>query len=531
MVAICDLEVDVNGEEAFLVSKGILSSFSGRLRKLFSKPSSLSSTAETLKVVFHDFPGSVRGFELMARFCYNNGRIQITPSDACLLHCVADYMEMTEDASPFPSLIKLTEVYLLGIPCWSWSEIMSALRRCQDFLPSAISSGILDRIVDSIAGRITTAGVGDATPSGSSPESSAFRFSCDTRSSISTRSGIHRAWWFDDLALLNTDMIQQVIASMVLQKVDNGMISRFLFYYLKCGAHGSPSEKRKATETAIDLLHSLDRSCVSCKGLFNILRVASSLRLSKSCHGRLENMIGSQIDQATLDSLLIPAPIGIGSSLYDVSLVLRFLKSFLASVGEASMPRMNRVGCLIDSYLAEVAPDPSLEPSKFAALITILPDAARDSHDAIYRAVDLYLEVHGELSEEERMKICCAINHDKLSSESCMHLAGNPKFPSRTAVKALISQQSKLKSLLQNTDYAPPKDSKHKKNRFDNNKLDCSMDTEKLSTQLHEMQWRVTELEKICKKMQTQMGEVMKNTISNPSGSRSLPMLCSRLIP
>ncbi|CAL9066891.1 BTB/POZ domain-containing protein At3g22104-like isoform X1 [Musa acuminata AAA Group] len=529
MVAICDLEVDVNGEEAFLVSKGILSSFSGRLRKLFSKPS-LSSTAETSKVVFRNFPGSVRGFELMARFCYNNGRIQITPSDACLLHCVADYMEMTEDASSFPSLIKLTEVYLLGIPCWSWSEIMSALRQCQDFLPSAISSGILDRIIDSVAGRITTAGVGDTTPSGSSPESSAFRFSCDTRSSISTRSGIHRAWWFEDLALLNTDMIQQVIASMVLQKVDNVMISRFLFYYLKCGAHGSPSEKRKATETAIDLLHSLDRSCVSCKGLFNILRVASSLRLSKSCHGRLENMIGSQIDQTTLDGLLIPAPIGIGS-LYDVSLVLRFLKSFLASVGQASMTRMKRVGCLIDSYLAEVAPDPSLEPSKFAALITILPDAARDSHDAIYRAVDLYLEVHGELSEEERMKICYAINHDMLSSESCMHLAGNPKFPSRTAVQALISQQSKLKSLLQNTDSAPPKDSKHKKNRFDNNKLDCSTDNEKLSAQLHEMQWRVTELEKICKKMQTQMAEVMKNTISNPSGSRSLPMLCSRLIP
>ncbi|WOL10379.1 BTB/POZ domain-containing protein [Canna indica] len=536
MVMTCDLEVDVNGEEIFLVSKDILSSFSGRLRKLFDKPS-LPASSQSLKVILHNLPGSAEGFELMTRFCYSNGRIHIAPSNVCLLHCVAEYMEMTKDASP--NLIKITEKCLEEIPFWTWLEIMNSLKQCQGFLPAAIASGNFDKILDSLAVRITTAS--DNSPTSSSPESSAFRFSFDTRSTISTKSSSQRTWWFDDLALLDPDMIQKVISNLIFRKIDNVMISRFLFHYLKSGVCSAPSKKRKATEIVIDLLYSLDRNCISCKGLFGILRVSLSLRLIKSCQSRLESMIGTQIDQATLDSLLIPAPIGMESH-YDVSLVLRFLNSFLATGVQPSSIRMKRVGSLIDSYLVEVAPDSSLEPSKFISLITILPDAARDSHDAVYQAVDLYLEVHTQLSEEEKMNICCAIDYDKLSSESCKHLARNPKFPSRTAVEALTFQQSKLKSLLQNTDSfrsilnPPPNESKCKeKDQLNDseqivlyaNKLDLTLENEKLKAELQGMQWRVMELEKICRKMQTRMAKVMKNKTPSPSGSRSLPRLCS----
>lgn len=47
----------------------------------------------------------------------------------------------------------------------------------------------------------------------------------------------------------------------------------------------------------------------------------------------------------------------------------------------------------MDLYVAEVAPDPRLKPAKFLALIRSLPDSARDSHDRIYHAMDMYLEV------------------------------------------------------------------------------------------------------------------------------------------
>lgn len=365
----------------------ILSSFSGRISRLFHEPA-VPESKKTSKVILHNVPGGAQGFELMARFCYSSGRLlHITPSNACLVHCVAEFMEMAEEAAS-PNLIKLTEKCLEEMPYWSWPEIMNALRQCQCFLTAAISCRIFDKILDSVAVRILTAS--DASPTVTSPESSAFRFSCDTRSTISTRSSIHRAWWFDDLVLLNPDIVQGVIKFLIDRKVDHAMISRFLFYYLRCGVSCSPSMKRKAIENVIDLLYSLDRNCVSCKGLFGVLRVSSSLRLIKASQSRLEEMIGSQIDQATVDSLLVPAASGQGSH-YDVNLVLRFLISFLASGVEPSAFQMKRVGCLIDAYLAEVAPDSSLQPSKFISLITVLPDAARDSYDAVYQAIDLYL--------------------------------------------------------------------------------------------------------------------------------------------
>jgi hypothetical protein len=52
-----------------------------------------------------------------------------------------------------------------------------------------------------------------------------------------------------------------------------------------------------------------------------------------------------------------------------------------------------KVAKLVDSYLAEIAPDASLKLSKFIALAEILPDYARVVDDGLYRAVDIYLKV------------------------------------------------------------------------------------------------------------------------------------------
>ena len=104
-------------------------------------------------------------------------------------------------------------------------------------------------------------------------------------------------------------------------------------------------------------------------------------------------MIGSQLDQATLDNLLVPSPYGI-NYLYDVNLVLRFLKAFLnGRSSQLSAIRLRKVASLMDLYTAEVAPDPCLKPSKFQAIAMALPDSARDSCDELYRAMDMYLEV------------------------------------------------------------------------------------------------------------------------------------------
>ncbi|KAK6919435.1 BTB/POZ domain [Dillenia turbinata] len=530
------LEVDVNGEESFFLNKRIICSYSGRLSKLFSKG---AKESRNLKVIFHDFPGGSESFELMARFCYSNGTVEINFSNISLLHCAAHFMEMDNSVGKTHNLLEQTEKSLDEVRYWTMSELLVVLNRCQDLLPNAGSSGILERLLDSLVGRLALTSEPSPCPSTSSSDTSVVRFSSDSRSTESLKNSISRAtWWFEDLSVLNPDLIEMVVNLMVSQKFDHATVSRFLFFYQKSKFVCAPTshKKRKIIEIVINMLYLLDQSSISFKSLFGLLRVALNLNIGKSCRNRLENMIGSRMDQATLDNLLVPSPPG-SNYLYDVNLILRFLKSFLSGgIHQVPLTRLQKVASLIDVYIAEVAPDPCLKPSKFVALIVALPDSARDSHDEIYHAMDMYLQVHGVLSAEEKIKVCCSLNYDKLSSEVCIHLAQNTKFPSKSVIQALLSQKSKLKSILHDTNQPKSpsnfKESDCKMKDDDSEqillyagKLNVISENERLRAHLQGMQWRVMELEKVCEKMQTQMTKIMKSR--SPTSTRSLPRLCS----
>ncbi|KAK4484854.1 hypothetical protein RD792_005665 [Penstemon davidsonii] len=534
----CDLEVDVNGEEVFMVHKGVISSYSGRINKIFGKSKGL---AGHLKVIFNDFPGGAANFELITRFCYNKGKVNINPFNITDLTCASHFMEMNK-------LVAQTEKSLDEIRYWTWSELMMVLKKCQIVLPKARSLGIVDKCLDSLIGRVASSCEMSPCPSTSSPDSSMFRLSSDTRSTESLKNNFIRAtWWFEDLLTLDTCVIEMLVKLMVSRNFDQGIICRFLFYYQKSRfASATPDEKIKIVETVIEMLDSLDIRSVSYKSLFGMLRVALNVNLSQCSRDKLESMIGSQLDEASLDNLLVPSPVK-ASYLYDVNLILRFLKSFLGKDACCvPLTRLNKVARVMDLYITEVAPDPYLKPLKFLALIRALPDSARDSCDGVYHAVNLYLEVHSGLSEEEKMKVCCGLNYEKLSSEAFNHLRENANFPSKSAVLAVISQQRKLKGLLEDTnELANLSDSPFnsfetvlQKGRKDEGseqqivlyakKLNLSDENEKLKAHLQGMQWRVVELEKVCRKMQTQMTKMIKSRLSNQSNAKSsVPRLCS----
>ncbi|KAF2303603.1 hypothetical protein GH714_019991 [Hevea brasiliensis] len=492
----CELEVDVNGYEIFVVDKKVLACFSGRFRKLFGK---LTGIARQLKVVFQEFPGGANCFELMARFCYNNGAIEITPANIVLLNCSAYFMEMGSNSSgsTAPNLVDQTEKSLEGITYWTWSELLMALKQCQDSFPVTNSSLVLEKVLDSLIAKLALPAV--ASPFRCSLDNFSSQFSFDISSTCSTRNNCS----------LTT----------------------------RCA--GLP-EKRQITEKVISLLSLLDRSCLSCKGLFDILRIISSLkRISKCYKLKLERLIGSQLDQATLDHLLVPSPHR-KHYMYDVNLVLRLAEAYLRQ-GWMTLSRLTKVGSLMDAYLIEVAPDFLLKPSKFAALVSVLPDSARESSDRLFQAIDLYLEVHTRLCEEEKMRLCCALNYEKLSAETLQHLAQNSKFPSRRSLQVFISQQSKHSSSISNHMYSFKRldefrfCSASKPNKSDRKDTDEQVvpfarkhrETRNLKKHLQQMQCRVAELEKVCKAMQSQMPNVTKKRLCNSGKVRSLPKLCS----
>lgn len=153
--------------------------------------------------------------------------------------------------------------------------------------------------------------------------------------------------------------------------------------------------------------------------------------------------------------------------------------------------------------------------------------------------------MHTGISEEEKEKICCALNHEKLSYEVCIQISKNPKFPSKSTPQSPESRQPEAESLLQNINYSKSlinwphnlteaintskkEDKSSEQIVLYHGKFDLPIDNERFKVQLEGMQWRVLELEKLCRKMQTQMRKILKSRVaSSHCQVKSLPKLCS----
>ncbi|KAK6157255.1 hypothetical protein DH2020_011503 [Rehmannia glutinosa] len=471
---ILDLEVDVNGEEVFMVNKRVISSYSGRISKLVGKSKGVTGR---LKVIFNDFPGGAANFELITRFCYNNGKVNINPLNISSLTSAAHYMEMKSSVSKTENLFEQTEKSLEEIRYWTWSELLMALKQCQNLLPGVSSLSILENCLDSLIGRIAS--------------------SCQTSPCPSISSSIAQ-----DIDYHVTREVPRALRTRLLKPHGD-----FSFTIKNQDLVLLDDEKIKIVETVVEMLDSLDTR---------------------------------------------------KSYLYDVNLVLRFLKSFLGK-GVCCVPlsRLKKVASLMDLYLNEVAPDPYLKPSKFLALIglyrtrletrvteyTMLCEFVSESREQLRIEVAMiwimFKVVHSGLSVEQEAKVCLGLNYEKLSSEAFNHLAQNSKFPSKSAVQALVSQQRKLKSLLQNSNQSTLADSlpiSFETEKEDEGskqivlyakRLNLCDENEKLKAHLQGMQWRVVELENLCRKMQIHMTKMMKSRMSSQSNAKSVPKLCS----
>jgi hypothetical protein len=215
----------------------ILSTYSVKLKKIIKQEKKRSQIKKS-GIEIDDFPGGADGFELVSRFCYNNGRISITISNVFLLHCCAIFLGMSDKASAC-NLLQQTESFLEGIFYWSWSDILVGLKSCSSFFTHADSYGLLQKLISALLARIAqnsdTNFITSSSSSSSSPETTSFRFS--TPDSIKPSSS-SRAWWFDDLATLPPNIIEKVIQSLGAYGTDNNslVLTKFLLHYLKTAA-------------------------------------------------------------------------------------------------------------------------------------------------------------------------------------------------------------------------------------------------------------------------------------------------------
>ncbi|CAL1371769.1 unnamed protein product [Linum trigynum] len=456
-----DLAIHVNSQETFFLSEKIVCAYLGRLRKII-KQEKRRTQIKISGVEIDDFPCGPSGFELVAGFCYNGGRIRLSASNVSLLHCSAVFLGMTDKVRS-GNLLSQTEDFLEGMLDWQLPDVVSCLKTCDSFFPYADSLGLVQKLVSGLlvkiaGGRCNSADNSSASSSSSSPfddqESpwSKLRFSFS-----SSKPGGRVEWWFDDLVRLSPLAIEMLVKTLGSYGSENTSLTltRFLLHYLNKHKnwvrHKSKMSSRVYSGLADTAIHGVilgGRVAFSYRGLLWVFRVLCGFGPTKACEEELERMIGESLDEARLDDLLVCGNGGGGGSAYDVDLVIRSVRIFVNSMNQNQSQRMRRVVRVIDEYLREISPDHNLKMPKFVEVAESLPKSARDSFDGVYRAIDIYLESHPTLSFKERSRLCRCLNFDKLSMETCKEIAKNPKFPPTVAVQALMSKTSMLSTPL-----------------------------------------------------------------------------------
>ncbi|GLT50687.1 hypothetical protein SLA2020_241560 [Shorea laevis] len=477
-----DIVVEV-GEMSFHLHKFPLLSKSGVMERLIAEA---SEEEEKCSINLPDIPGGAKTFELVAKFCYGV-KLELTASNVVYLRCAAEHLEMTEEYGE-GNLITQTETFLNQVVLRNWKDSLRALQTCDDILPYADELHITKRCIESLAMKAST----DPNLFGwpimehggpmQSPGGSVLWNGISTGARPKNTSS---DWWYEDASTLSLSLYKRLITAMESRGIRQELIAGSLSFYAKkylpglnrrqsandsssrlppvaLGAPPSEEEQKLLLEE-IDSLLPTQKGLVSAKFLFGLLRTAMILRASPSCISNLEKRIGMQLDQATLEDLLMPNFSYSMETLYNVECVQRILEHFLAMdqitggaspcsiddgqlIGSPSLTPITMVAKLIDGYLAEVAPDVNLKLPKFQALAASVPDYARPLDDGLYRAIDIYLKSHPWLSESEREQLCRLMDCQKLSLEACTHAAQNERLPLRIVVQVLFFEQLQLRT-------------------------------------------------------------------------------------
>ncbi|KFK39307.1 hypothetical protein AALP_AA3G227600 [Arabis alpina] len=460
MSLLCDLQINLHSEFTFFLNQGLMSEYSGFLRNMIKQSNNKKKSHKNSIIILHieDFPGGSDGFDLVSRFVYSNGKgISIDFSNVSILYCSSMFLEMTVKLCS-SNLLLQTEKFLEGMFSWSWNDVVSCLKSCEKVFLHADSYGLVDKLVFGVLAKIaqnsdmsqvfaSSPPSSSASASSLSPEIAKNRSELDKRSSSRSFScRTSNEWWFEDMSILGPKMVEKLIKNLGVYDKNNDslVLTRFLLHYLKTKVHNKSDNKVEyagLADTAVQGVIFAAKTAFSCRKILWVLRVLSGFSISKESRIGLERVIGEMLDQATLDDLLIPS--GGKGGFYDVDLVIRLLKVFVkhCNTVEDENVKTRVIGKLIDKYLREISPDQNLKVSKFLEVAESLPDSARDWFDGLFRAIDIYLESHQNLSSEDRTKLCRCLNYKKLTLETCKQLAKNPKIPPNIAVQALKSQQ------------------------------------------------------------------------------------------
>ncbi|KAL8248297.1 hypothetical protein R6Q59_005165 [Mikania micrantha] len=474
-----DIVVEVE-DMSFHLHKFPLLSRSGVMERLIADASEKGDTNCAINLT--GVPGGAKTFELVAKFCYGV-KHEITASNVVHLRCAAAYLEMTEEYGE-NNLISQTEIFFNQVVLKNWKDSLKSLQTCGDenIISHAEELNITKRCIESLAVKASTDPNLFGWPMidhGGPMQSPGGSVLWNGISTGARPKNVSSDWWYDDVSSLTLPLYKRLALAMEARGIKQEIIAGSLEYYAKKYVPGlsrrksapvgptatepPAAEDQKILLEEVDRLLPMQKGLVSTKFLFGLLKTALILRASLSCILNLEKRIGLQLDQATLEDLLMPNFSNTMETLYNIECVQRMVEHFMAIdqatggaspcsiederlLGSPSLTPVTMVAKLIDGYLAEVAPDINLKLPKFMSLAEAVPEYARPLDDGLYRAIDIYLKSHPWLADSDREQLCRLMDCQKLSLEACTHAAQNERLPLRIIVQVLFFEQLQLRT-------------------------------------------------------------------------------------
>lgn len=228
---------------------------------------------------------------------------------------------------------------------------------------------------------------------------------------------VPKDWWTEDISDLDIDLFRCIIIAIRSTYIlPSQLIGEALHVYacrwLPDTTKARPPESsmsqteelverdRRILETIVSMIPS-DKGSVSVGFLLRLFSIGNCLGVSPVTKSELLRRSSIQLEEAAVNDLLFPSYSSSDHHFYDIDLVLAVLESFLLiwrrqtpAITENSQTfrSIRKIGKLIDSYLQVVAKDANMPVLKFVSLAEALPDIAREDHDDIYKAINIYLK-------------------------------------------------------------------------------------------------------------------------------------------
>ncbi|XP_051137664.1 BTB/POZ domain-containing protein NPY2 [Andrographis paniculata] len=463
------------GDVKFYLHKFPLLSKCGRLQKLVSSANEGNVNGNGDEISIPNIPGGCSAFETCAKFCYGM-TVTLNAYNIVATRCAAEYLEMHESIEK-GNLIYKVDVFLNSSIFRSWKDSIVVLQTTKALLPLSEELKLISHCIDAVASRASV----DVSKVDWSYTYNRRKVSEENGNDPSWNTGVRsRAvpmdWWVEDLCELEIDLYKRVIVTIKNKgSVSSEVIGEALkaYAYRKLPGSGKNiipqnemSKFRFILETIVRLLPE-EKGSVSCSFLFKLLKAAISADMGETVTNQLVKRIGQQLEEATLNDLLIRARETDGDGMiYEVGVVQKILEEFTrqdrddaesAAVafenGNAEIQEIRKpagilseasklmVAKLIDGYLAEIAKDPKLPLLSFIGISEMVSGVSRPAHDGLYRAIDTYLKEHPAIGKSERKRICRLMDCKKLSAEACMHAVQNERLPLRVVVQVLFFEQ------------------------------------------------------------------------------------------